>query len=73
MDNLINVKIPKQKNINFSKGIFYKPEKKIKISKIFDIFRNLLVAAHWYKSTERNPCICRRHERQKVRKDEIYY
>ena len=32
MNNLINVKIPKQKNINFPKGIFYKPEKKITIN-----------------------------------------
>ena len=31
LNNLINVKIPKQKNINFPKGIFYKPEKKIKL------------------------------------------
>ena len=32
LNNLINVKMPKQKNIDFPKGIFYKPEKKIKIS-----------------------------------------
>ena len=32
MNNLIDVKIPKQKNLNFPKGIFYKPEKKIKLS-----------------------------------------
>ena len=32
LNNLINVKIPSQKNINFPKGIFYKPETKIKIS-----------------------------------------
>ena len=32
LNNLINVKIPKQKNTNFPKGIFYKPEKKIKIT-----------------------------------------
>ena len=32
LNNLINVKIPSQKNINFPKGIFYKPEMKIKIS-----------------------------------------
>ena len=31
LNNLINIKIPKQKNINFPKGIFYKPEKKIKL------------------------------------------
>ena len=29
LNNLINVKIPKQRNINFPKGIFYKPEKKM--------------------------------------------
>jgi para-aminobenzoate synthetase component 1 len=28
LNNLIGVKIPKQKNINFPQGIFYKPEKK---------------------------------------------
>ena len=32
LNNLINVKIPKQKNLKFPKGIFYKPEKKIKIT-----------------------------------------
>ena len=32
LNNLINIKIPKQKNINFPKGIFYKPEKIIKLN-----------------------------------------
>ena len=32
LNNLIDVKIPKQNNLNFPKGIFYKPEKKIKLS-----------------------------------------
>jgi para-aminobenzoate synthetase component I len=32
LNNLIGIKIPKQKNINFAKGIFYKPEKKISFS-----------------------------------------
>ena len=32
LNNLIDVKVPKQKNLNFPKGIFYKPEKKIKLS-----------------------------------------
>ncbi len=32
LNNLIDVKLPKQKNLNFPKGIFYKPEKKIKLS-----------------------------------------
>ena len=31
--NLLNLKIKKQKNINFYKGIFYKPETIIKIRK----------------------------------------
>ena len=32
LNNLINIKLPKQKNINFPKGIFYKPEKIINLS-----------------------------------------
>jgi para-aminobenzoate synthetase component I len=32
LNNLIGIKIPKQKNINFPKGIFYKPEKIIKLT-----------------------------------------
>ena len=32
LNNLIDLKVPKQKNLNFPKGIFYKPEKKIKLS-----------------------------------------
>ena len=32
LNNLIGVKVPKQKNINFSKGIFYKPETKISLN-----------------------------------------
>ena len=32
LNNLINIKIPKQKNVNFPKGIFYKPEKIINLS-----------------------------------------
>ena len=32
LNNLINIKIPKQKNINFPKGIFYKQETKISLS-----------------------------------------
>ncbi len=31
LNNLIGIKIPKQKSINFPKGIFYKPEKKINL------------------------------------------
>ena len=32
LNNLIDIKLPKQKGLNFPKGIFYKPEKKIKLS-----------------------------------------
>ena len=32
LNNLINIKLQNQKNINFPKGIFYKPEKKIKLN-----------------------------------------
>ena len=35
LNNLIDIKVPKQKNSNFPKGIFYKPEKKIKLSNNF--------------------------------------
>ena len=31
--NLNNIKVPKQKNLNFPKSIFYKPETKIEIRK----------------------------------------
>ena len=33
LNNLINIKIPKQIKINFPKGVFYKPEKKIFLGK----------------------------------------
>ena len=32
LNNLIDIKLPRQKDFNFPKGIFYKPEKKIKLS-----------------------------------------
>jgi para-aminobenzoate synthetase component I len=42
LNDLIGIKIPKQKNINFPKGIFYKPEKKIS-------FTNNLVYQNGFK------------------------
>ena len=36
LNNLIGVRLPKQKNVNFPKGIFYKPEKIIKLSNNLD-------------------------------------
>ena len=41
LNNLINIKVPKQKNINFPKGIFYKPEKKIFFKDRLDYDGNL--------------------------------
>jgi para-aminobenzoate synthetase component 1 len=35
LNNLIGIKIPKQKSIKFPKGIFYKPERKISLSNNF--------------------------------------
>ena len=41
LNYLINIKLPKQKNINFPKGIFYKPETKINLSDSFEYkFKN---------------------------------
>ena len=34
VNNLININLPKQKTLNFYKGIFYKPEKVIKINNL---------------------------------------
>jgi len=40
LNNLIGIKIPKQKNINFPKGIFYKPEKKISLGNKLNYKKN---------------------------------
>ena len=41
LNYLINIKLPKQKNMNFPKGIFYKPETKINLSDSFEYkFKN---------------------------------
>ena len=36
LNNLIGIKIPKQKNNNFPQGIFYKPERKINLPNTLD-------------------------------------
>ncbi len=36
LNNLIGIKIPRQNHVNFPKGIFYKPEKKISLSNNLD-------------------------------------
>ena len=40
LNNLIGIKLPKQKKISFPKGIFYKPEKKISFSNILKYKEN---------------------------------
>ena len=40
LNNLIKIKIPRQKNINFPKGIFYKPEKIIELSNKLEYRKN---------------------------------
>ncbi len=47
LNNLINIKVPKQKNLNFPKGIFYKPEKKIKLSNNFKYPKKNFVAGNF--------------------------
>ena len=39
LNNLIDIKLPRQKDFNFPKGIFYKPEKKIKLSNNLSYFK----------------------------------
>ena len=41
LNNLIGIKLPKQKSINFPKGIFYKPETIIKIRKDIKVISNI--------------------------------
>ena len=40
LNNLIGVRLPKQKGLNFPKGIFYKPETKIKLNNIINYKNN---------------------------------
>ena len=44
LNNLIDIKLPKQKDFNFPKGIFYKPEKKIKLSNNLNRFERDFVS-----------------------------
>ena len=63
LNNLIGIKLPKQKSINFPKGIFYKPEKvqnlknidykNEKIKKIYSKFKINLSLNHYTKIFEK--------------------
>ncbi len=48
MNNLIGIKLPKQKSINFSKGIFYKPESKVSLKE------NLFYKSYNEKKVDKN-------------------
>ena len=48
LNNLIGIKLPKQKSINFSKGIFYKPESKVSLKE------NLFYKSYNEKKVDKN-------------------
>jgi len=43
LNNLINVKLPKQKGLKFPKGIFYKPETKVNLNKKLEYNKNNII------------------------------
>ena len=49
LNNLINVKIPRQRNINFPKGIFYKPEKIINFTNNLNYENNRKIKKNNFK------------------------
>ncbi len=49
LNNLINVKIPRQRNINFPKGIFYKPEKIINFTNNLNYENNKKIKKNNFK------------------------
>ena len=49
LNNLINVKIPRQRNINFPKGIFYKPEKIINFTNNLNYKNNKKIKKNNFK------------------------
>ena len=46
LNNLIGIKIKKQKTLNFPKGIFYKPETKVKLSNKLEYYNPKLVKSN---------------------------
>ena len=47
LNNLIDIKVPNQKNLSFPKGIFYKPEKKIKLSNKLNYNKKSFKSGHF--------------------------
>ena len=73
LNNLINIKVPKQKNLNFPKGIFYKPEKKIKLSNNFKYPKQNFVAGNFQiNMNKKNYTKIFSKFKKKIKKGETY-
>ncbi len=73
LNNLINIKVPKQKNLNFPKGIFYKPEKKIKLSNNFKYPKQNFVAGNFHiNMNKKNYTKIFSKFKKKIKKGETY-
>ena len=73
LNNLINIKVPKQKNLNFPKGIFYKPEKKIKLSNNFKYPKKKFAAGNFQiNMNKKNYTKIFSKFKKKIKKGETY-
>ena len=73
LNNLINIKVPKQKNLNFPRGIFYKPEKKIKLSNNFKYPKQNFVAGNFQiNMNKKNYTKIFSKFKKKIKKGETY-
>ena len=73
LNNLINIKVPKQKNFNFPRGIFYKPEKKIKLSNNFKYPKQNFVAGNFQiNMNKKNYTKIFSKFKKKIKKGETY-
>ncbi len=73
LNNLINIKVPKQKNLNFPKGIFYKPEKKIKLSNNFKYPKQKFAAGNFHiNMNKKNYTKIFSKFKKKIKKGETY-
>ena len=73
LNNLINIKVPKQKNLNFPRGIFYKPEKKIKLSNNFKYPKKKFAAGNFQiNMNKKNYTKIFSKFKKKIKKGETY-
>ncbi len=73
LNNLINIKVPKQKSLNFPRGIFYKPEKKIKLSNNFKYPKQNFVAGNFQiNMNKKNYTKIFSKFKKKIKKGETY-